>query len=126
MTIAGRIRWAAVGVYMVALFIASSLPTLPDIPGQPSDKLFHGVAYAGFGLVSLVAVADGRWRKVTPGRAAVALAITAGYGACTEVQQLFVVGRSAEVADAVADAVGAGVAIGAAWAWGILRHPPTT
>lgn len=102
--------WGLALAWAVFLFLQSSssdagglLSFFPDV----SDKVAHAFAYAV--LATFLTLGSGR-----PGLA-VALAIV--YGASDEVHQAFVPGRTPDVLDLVADAVGA--VIGAAVAtWG--------
>jgi VanZ family protein len=107
---------------MAAIFYASSLSVLPGGVGVIPDALLHATAYAGLALVSLRAVAGGRWAGVTATTLVVAWAIAAGYGVTDEWHQTYVPGRYAEVRDLANDAVGAAVAIGLAGAWRIARR----
>jgi len=52
----------------------------------------------------------------------VGVLIAAAYGATDELHQYFVPGRQADVADLLADAIGAIAAAGAIWAWGIIAR----
>ena len=73
------------------------------------------------------AIAAGRWDRLSFGSFARAWAITAGYGITDEVHQWFVPGRFASVADWIADALGAAVALAAiaAWRWWSSRSSGT-
>ena len=119
MTRATRL-WGPVLVYMAAIFAVSSLPDAP-LPSGVSDKSGHTLAYAGLGVFVVRAFAGGLPVPVTPGVALAALAVTIGYGVTDEVHQTFVPGRTGDVADVFADAMGAIVATAACWAWGIIR-----
>jgi VanZ family protein len=99
---------------MAAIFFASSLPTVPKIVRDTSDLLLHFVAYAGLALLVIRAIAAGRWHLISFGSFVRAWLITAGYGVSDEVHQSFVPGRFASVADWIADAAGAAVALGIA------------
>lgn len=90
--------------YAGLIFALSSFSSFP-VPKEiwSFDKVIHGLEYAGFGY--LVARAFG-------GRVGWAAIAAALYGVTDELHQSFVPGRSADVFDAVADAIGA--AIGAA------------
>jgi VanZ family protein len=110
--------WTLAAVaYAALIFWLSHQPDpLPFVPRAwlSSDKLLHGIEYAGLG--GLVAVALGA-RGVRPGRALAAAALLASaYGATDELHQALVPGRVADVADWAADTVGAilGAAAGAA------------
>jgi VanZ family protein len=119
---AGRLRlWLPVVIYAAAIFVVSSLPQPPAVGGV-SDKWGHGAAYAGLALVILRALAGAQWSGVTRGRAVVALALAASYGASDEWHQAFVPGRSPDVHDLVADGIGAAAAVGAAWVFAVLRE----
>ena len=114
--------WAPVAIYMAAIFVVSAQSDPPMPPGIP-DKSLHAVAY--FGLVGFVfrAVAGRLPARVTWRGAASALAITIAYAATDELHQLFVPGRSADVFDLFADAIGASLGLIACWAWGIISNP---
>jgi VanZ family protein len=100
--------------YAMTIFYVSSLSgkTVPAM--KTSDKLLHAVEFGGLSLLLCRAL----WAQV-PGcpRRSVALMsvlITIGYGISDELHQWFVPGREADVADVVADSLGA---LGAAWVW---------
>jgi len=103
--------------YAALIFWLSHQPDpLPFVPRAwlASDKLLHGLEYAGLG--GLAALALGA-RGVRPGRALAAAAVLASaYGATDELHQAFVPGRESDAADWAADTVGAilGAAAGAA------------
>lgn len=113
--------WGPVVLYMAALFVLSSQPVLPGA-SLTSDWAQHGVAYAGLAVVTLRATAGGRWSGVGAGALVAAWVIAALYGVSDEVHQSFVPERMADVRDIVADAVGAAIGLGAAWAWSIIRR----
>jgi VanZ family protein len=46
------------------------------------------------------------------------------YGVSDEIHQAFVPLRTPDVRDVIADATGAALALGAAWAWSIIRRSP--
>jgi VanZ family protein len=96
---------------MVLLFVLSAQPSLPAPPGPFNDKQVHASAYALLAALWVRALAGGRWDGVTGGTAAAAAVVAILYAATDEVHQLFVTGRTADLADLVADAIGA---IGAA------------
>lgn len=84
-----------------------SVPGTPAIPGL--DKVAH------FGMYGLIGWFAGRgWRAVSvAGRrwALASVVLIAGMGAADEYRQSLVPGRSAEVADWLADALGAGTGL---------------
>jgi VanZ family protein len=111
--------WGPVVAYMAAIFFVSGLPVAP-LPEQVSDKTGHFAAYAGLAILTVRAVGGGLPCRVVLRVASLALVIAGGYGAFDEVHQLFVPGRSGELADWYADVMGASVAIAACWLWGII------
>ena len=115
--------WAPVAAYMALIFYLSSLSDAPLSQGM-SDKSGHGIGYFGFGLVVTRAVAGGLPAPVTWRIAVAALAIGIGYGCTDEFHQLFVPGRSADLADLAVDAVSVAASVAALWAWGIIRDVP--
>jgi VanZ family protein len=112
--------WAPVVVCMAMIFFVSSLPTAP-LPPRVSDKSGHLIAYLVLAVLAVRAVAGGLSARLTGRVALPALIIAIGYGAFDELHQWFVPGRSAELADLVADAAGACLGVGVCWAWGIIR-----
>jgi hypothetical protein len=128
--------WILAALYMAGLFTLSSVPDDPGSPGLneyfPPPQLqnaLHIPAYAGLSFLI--------WRGLSPSRqtalrrasrgqggkrwhaALLAAALATTYGALDEVHQMFVVGRTASVTDALANALGAfAVAL-----WASLRRP---
>jgi VanZ family protein len=111
--------WGPVVLYMTAIFTLSAMPEPPSPPGL-DDKTQHFAAYAGLGLVTLRATSGGALTGVRAGAALGAWALAAVYGASDEFHQRFVPGRTADLLDLRADALGAAGAIGVAWLSGIL------
>ena len=99
-------------VYWSALALGTHWPhTSHHATVQYNDKLAHYVGYAGLAfLISMFWSSRWRisWRAIL-----IILALCMTYGALDELSQMLVPGRSAEVADWVADSVGAlsGIAI---------------
>jgi VanZ family protein len=113
---------------MAAVFYVSALPDAP-MPEGISDKPLHSLAYFGFAVVTVRAVAGGLPRRITFRIAAIATSIAIGYGVTDEIHQSFVPGRVAALDDLLADAGGALIGTAACWAWGILscsRSPSGT
>jgi VanZ family protein len=94
---------------MGLLFVASSRSVLTT-GGSQTDKLLHVLAYLILGSL-LLRAAHGGVTSLRPWPTAVAFALTVAYGVSDELHQIFVPGRVASVADGIADAVGAGLAI---------------
>jgi VanZ family protein len=113
--------WAPVVAYMALLFALSSM-ALPPSPTQVNDKTQHFLGYGGLGALALRAASGGALSGLTPGAAVAAWALAAVYGVTDEYHQRFVPGRTADVADAVADAAGGATAIVALWAFGIIAR----
>jgi VanZ family protein len=92
---------------MALIFGASSLTDPGPMPGGVSDKTVHAAVYAVFALLLLRALAKGRLDGITWPRILTAVALTTLYGISDELHQRFVPGRSSDVLDVAADAVGA-------------------
>ena len=108
---------------MAVLFFLSSQSSLPGASMAP-DWSEHGIGYAGLAVVTLRAIAGGRWSGVGALAVAGAWLVATVYGATDEFHQSFVVGRTADVRDLVADGAGAAIALAALWAWSIIRRSP--
>ena len=108
-------------MYMAAIFFVSGMHQAP-LPENVSDKSAHSAAYFLLGVLVVRAVHGGLPARVLVRGALLTLLITVGYGASDEVHQRFVAGRSADVLDLRADAIGAMGAVLVCWAWGILAR----
>ena len=115
--------WLPVAAYMAMLFFLSAQSALPGASLAP-DWSEHGIAYAVLALITLRAVTGARWSAIGVGAVAIAWLTATLYGASDEFHQSFVVGRTADVRDLVADSAGAALALGAVWAWSIIRRSP--
>lgn len=113
--------WLPVVAYMAVLYWFSSLTDVPDPPAGLSDKDIHFMIYGGLAVVSVRALAKGQWRQLTLLVALGATVIASGYGVFDEFHQTRVAGRTFEIADMIADTLGALAASAALWAWSILR-----
>jgi VanZ family protein len=116
--------WLPVIIYMAAIFYVSSLPQ-PPMP-TATDKPWHLLAYLGFAVVVVRAVAGGRPRRICLRTAGRAIAIAVMYAVSDEIHQMFVPGRSADLTDLIADAAGVLVGTGACWVWGASRRRQET
>lgn len=105
---------------MAAIFFVSSLPQPPVPPGP--DKPWHAIAYFGFAVVVVRAVAGGLPRRIDRRTAGLAIAFAVTYAVTDEMHQWFVPGRSADVRDLIADAIGVLAGTTACWAWGIIAQ----
>jgi VanZ family protein len=115
-------RWIVVVGYMAAIFFASSGPgpALPSI--SHADKLLHAAAFGGLAVLVSWAMTRGRLRSAAWRALLAAALVSAAYGALDEAHQYFVPGRQSDVADLLADAIGALAAAGAIRAWGIIAR----
>jgi VanZ family protein len=114
--------WTPVVVYMAAIFYGASMSQVPGPVGNWfSDTFLHTGGYSGLALLTIRALARGRWAGVTMTTLAGAFVISLLHGAAVEWMQMYVPTRMAEWRDLGNDAVGALVALVAVWAWGIMR-----
>lgn len=107
-------RWLLVFVYISSIFAVSAIPggTLPKV--DISDKLLHVVE---FGILAFLLCRALRAQVPTYSRyciMVISILATIGYGATDEVHQLLVAQRTSDLADLVADGLGACLA---AWGW---------
>lgn len=108
-------RWLPALLWLAVVFTLTSIPNprVPHVPG--GDKAAHLIMYGLFGLFVVHGLAGG---PRTAGRLAVAFLASAAIAALDEWHQRFVPGRSASVADWVADVTGVGLillATGVLW-----------
>jgi VanZ family protein len=101
---------------MIAIFIGSSIGSLPRVGGKTSDAVVHRVAhvieFAVLGALTLRALS--KERPITKREVISTLIIVAVYGLSDEVHQRFTPGRSSEASAVLFDV--AGGLIGA-WLW---------
>ena len=103
--------WLPAVAQMAAIFVASSIPNLGELPGGVSPDFGHFVGYALLGGLLARALADARVTGLTTRAAALAWLVSAVYGASDEFHQSFVPGRTPDVNDWLVDIAGAAVAI---------------
>ncbi len=97
------------------IFVASSRSRVASVDISMSDKVVHFCVY---GLLATLVCRLGRgWRG-----AAVALVVASLYGASDEWHQSTVPGRAAELADWVADTLGAATAVALYTSWAAYRN----
>lgn len=111
--------WGPVVLQMAVIFAASSIPNLEELPGGAPDWFGHGAGYALLGALLLRALAGGRRAGVRGATAIAAVLCATLYGASDEWHQSFVSGRSPALNDLAADTLGAAVAAGLGWVWGV-------
>jgi VanZ family protein len=95
-------------IYAVIVFYVSSLSRLPDTGLQIPylDKLAHATEYFLFGLMAIRAMAHLPWSPKTGWVYILAILLSLGYGLSDEYHQRFVPGRTADLFDFMADALG--------------------
>lgn len=99
-----RLAAAAWAVFLLALTSWPSPPEVPVVSDIPDfDKVVHALLYGVEGFLLYYAIAWPAQRRLWV-RALTVGGLLAVFGALDEVHQLWIPGRSAEVADAVADA----------------------
>jgi VanZ family protein len=103
--------WGPVVLQMAIIFGASSLSNPGPLPGGMSDKGGHFLGYVILSLVLLRALAGGRAGGITWRTAILAVVGSTLYGVSDEVHQYFVPGRTPDVVDVMADALGAGAGV---------------
>lgn len=103
--------WLPAVAQMAAIFAASSIQNLGELPGGVSPDFGHFVGYALLGGLLARALADARAAGLTTRVAALAWLASAVYGATDEFHQSFVPGRTPDVNDWLVDIAGAAVAV---------------
>lgn len=112
------LSWAPAILWAVVIFALSAQPSLPS--AGVSDKQAHLATYALLAGLCLMGLTGWRQRRIAGGPALVAFVMAVLYGVSDEWHQSFVPGRTPDVADVAADAIGAALVVGGAWAWAIL------
>ena len=94
------------------LWWLSDQPSLtpPDLGFNFQDKLYHAVAYAGYGTLLVMFVLNWFSHWSVRMQVMTVLAIGLLFAASDEYHQTFVDGRVGSVADWIADAIGVGLA----------------
>jgi VanZ family protein len=107
---------------MAAMFYGAAMAVVPGPVGNWfSDTVLHAAGYFALALLTLRALARGRWSGVTVPALALAWGISMAHGAAVEWMQMYIPTRMAEWRDLGNDAVGAALGLGLAGAWGIMR-----
>ena len=110
-------NWGPALLQMAAIFVLSSQPRLPSLPGGLTGYTGHTIGYFILAVALLRGFARGRWQGATPGAAAGAWLFAAAYGASDEFHQSFVPGRDSSVADWLADLAGAALGVTVVLLW---------
>jgi VanZ family protein len=95
---------------MAAIFALSSSSTIPSLPGGLSNLTGHFIGYGMLGAFAVRGFAGARWPGVSVAAASRAVLLSSLYGITDEYHQTFVAGRTASMADWVADTAGATIA----------------
>jgi VanZ family protein len=101
-------------VWALLIFTASSIPgtRIPNLPLFRVDKLLHAGIFLVFGILVERAFRNQTAFPLLARRSGMAALVCAvAYGLSDETHQLFVPGRSSELFDLLADAVGAIIGI---------------
>lgn len=115
-----RLATAVLALYWLAIFAGTHTPTMPSMAPRVWDKALHFTAF--FGLATLlcyvVPVRRSAWRKF-----GIVALIALAYAAFDEITQSFVKGRSTDVNDFFADALGifSAIALYATLRWAGLQ-----
>ncbi len=117
--------WLPVALYVALIFYLSSFSAVP-LPADVSDKTAHGFGYSGLAVLVTRAMVKGLPAPVSGVQAVGAIVVTAMYGVTDEWHQRYVPGRSSDVHDVYADAIGAMIGTSACWAWGLSASRPRT
>ena len=112
--------WGPVVVLMAVIFVVSATSSPPRLPAPFSDFAAHAIAYAVLALAMLRAVTGADSSRITAGGVMLAVVLTVAYGLTDEVHQSLVPGRTPELRDLAADAVGAAAGAALGWAWSIV------
>lgn len=114
--------WGPVVAYVALIFGMSAVPNAPAPPLGLSDKWAHALEYAGLSVLTIRALAKATWAGVGVTAVLGTMLIAVAQGLADETFQRFIPGRHSDWRDLVADSVGAGVAVAAIGAWGIIRR----
>ena len=108
--------------YWIAMYVGTHVPKVPQVLAEQGDKLLHMGAYGG--LAFLLIVWFGSRRPVSFRKIGLLWLLIAAYGIFDETTQpLF--GRHAEVADWLADIVGAALGLALGWPVALKLFTPT-
>ena len=91
----------------LSIFYVSSIPQLPFLQTAFAwqDKVLHIIAYFIFGISLLIAFVPYKKTSLQK-KLIIFISIGTFYGASDEYHQSFIIGRSSEIADLVADIIG--------------------
>ena len=115
--------WLPVALWMGAIYWGASLSIVPSPVASFSDTVLHMGGYSGLALLTLRALAGGRWSGVTTRALVLAFVIAVIHGLTVEWEQMYIPSRFAEWRDVGNDAIGAAAGLIPAWAWSKIRGP---
>ncbi|MCA9132455.1 MAG: VanZ family protein [Planctomycetales bacterium] len=98
-----RLASLCLASYWLAIFVATHLPSTAMPALRSSDKICHGIAFAGLSFLLAWALPKRTAPLKHLGWAAV---LALGYGCVDEFTQNFIPGRTCDIWDVAADAVG--------------------
>ena len=120
-------RWGPALLLMMVIFIASAIPgeEFPQYKGGWDyiiKKSGHLLEYGILTLLMLRGLAGPGLAGATRRQKLGALGLTMLYAATDEFHQRFTPGRRGQVPDVLIDLIGGGLALGAYYAWGLIRQ----
>jgi len=113
--------WLPVVAWMAAIYYGAGMAVVPGPVASFSDTSLHMAGYTGLALLTLRALAKGRWSGVTPRTLLLALVIATLHGMSVEWEQMYIPSRMAEWRDVGNDVLGASLGLTVAWAWSKIR-----
>ena len=119
----GILLWSAVGVYMIGIWLLSSLgPRLTDLINATgvADFFWHLGLYAGLAFIVIAAVRTTWPRQAAWLSAVQGAGVALSYSLLDEVHQGFVPGRGTDLQDIIGNLVGVVVACAVAETWQLL------
>ena len=120
----GILLWAAVAVYMIGIWILSSIgPRLTDFINATgvADFFWHLGLYGGLAFLAIAAVRNTWPRQATWLSAAQGAGVALSYSLLDEVHQGFVPGRGTDLQDVIGNLVGVVVACAVVETWQLVR-----
>jgi VanZ family protein len=100
--------WKLAAAWALLIFVLSSIPgrSFPQYQILTYDKVLHALVYSVLGALCFLAIRR-TWPIKTSRLIGLSVLLATAYGLSDEFHQLFVAGRSADLHDALADAIGA-------------------
>ena len=115
--------WGPPVAFMALVYVGSTMPS-PPVPPTLSDKVLHLMTYAVLAALFARALVGGLPARLPVRTVLLAVGLAVAYGAALEVRQSFIEARSADLADAYANAAGACGGAAACWLWGTIASRP--